>query len=78
MSDPAARVRAAIQAVLDAHPDGFQLAQFVIAMGLERVTPDGDIEAIPWVWAPPSQPDWMTGGLLEAALDLRAEWAIDD
>lgn len=68
----AAAVRAAVQAILDAAPDaGWHCAQFVVAMGLERVTPEGGIEAIPWVWSPPEQADWMTAGLLEAAAELR-------
>jgi len=76
MTDLPAQVRAAIQAVLDAHGDGYQLAQFIICMGLERVV-DGDIEGTSWIWTPPNQPDWMTGGLLDAALEIR-EWSRDD
>lgn len=69
--DLAAQVRAAVQAVLDAHGDGWHIAQYVISMGLERVNQSGDLEATSWVWAPPHQPDWMTDGLLEAATELR-------
>ena len=65
------RVRQAIQQLLDEMGDGWQLAQHVIVMSLERVT-DGRIETIAWYWTPPSQPDWMTTGLLERALDLNA------
>lgn len=69
--DLAEAVRAAVQAILDHHGDGWSVAQYVICMGLERVTSDGSIEAIPWMWAPPDQADWMTGGLIESAMDLR-------
>lgn len=76
MTDPAAAVRAAIQALLDTEGDGFHVAQFVVCMGLERVTSYGALESTPWLWAPPGQPEWMTDGLLDSAALLRAE--IDD
>jgi hypothetical protein len=76
--DMAAAVRAAVQAVLDAHGDGWHVAQFVISMGLERVSADGELESSAWVWTPPNQADWMTDGLLEAASDIRCIAGIDD
>lgn len=77
--DLAAAVRASVQAILDASDDpGWQVAQFVICMGLERVTADGDLESSAWLWAPPRQADWMTDGLLESATDLRCCADIDD
>ena len=63
-------IRAAIQAMLDSCGGGWQVAQYVVVMGLERVH-DGQIESSPWMWAPPHQPDWQTDGLLEAAIELR-------
>lgn len=71
MTDLAANIRAAVQAILDQAGDGFQVAQFVISMGLERVNSDGKLEATSWLWAPPEQAEWMTDGLLEAATELR-------
>ncbi len=65
-------IRSAVQALLDAIGDGWYVAQLVLCMGLERVDAVGDIESAPWVWAPKSQAEWMTDGLLESALDLRA------
>jgi hypothetical protein len=41
-------------------------------MGLERIH-DAKIESCGWIWAPPDQADWMTIGLLEAGLEMRAE-----
>lgn len=77
--DLTAAVRAAIQAILDASDDpGWQVAQFVICMGLERVTGDGELDSSAWLWAPPHQAEWMTDGLLESATDLRLSAAIDD
>lgn len=75
----AAAVRAAIQAILDASDDpGWQVAQFVICMGLERVTADGELDSTAWLWTPPRQAEWMTDGLLESATDLRMSASIDD
>ena len=71
------RIIAAVQAMLDAHGDGFQVSQLVICMGLERVV-NGEIEATAWVWSPPSQPDWMTAGLLEAGMVMRETAELDD
>lgn len=77
--DLASAVRAAVQAVLDAAPDrGWQVAQFVICMGLERVNSSGELDSTPWLWAPPSQPDWMTDGLIDSAYSLRAVADVDD
>lgn len=78
MIDHAATIRAAIQALLDDEGDGYVCGQLVIGMGLERIGPDGEVEAIPWVWAPSDQPDWQTTALLESAIDLRAQADIDD
>ena len=63
-------IRAAIQTMLDTLGDGWQVAQHVIAMSLERVSPDGTIETTAWYWSPPGQADWMTTGLLDAAVEL--------
>jgi hypothetical protein len=71
-------VRAAIQAVLDGEGDGYHVAQFVVCMGIERVSAGGEIESAPWVWAPPSQPDWMTGGLLDSAKELHESLEDED
>jgi len=78
MSASEDRIRSAVQALLDELGDGWHIAQFVVAMGLERVNSDGELEAIPWYWAPRSQPDWMTGGLLNDALDIRHSTPVDD
>ncbi len=69
--DLAAAIRSAVQAVLDAAGDGWSVAQFVLCLGLERVDSNGELESTPWVWTPPHQPDWMSDGLIEAAMELR-------
>lgn len=78
MTDHAANIRAAIQAAIDDAGDGFQVAQFVVCMGLERISSQGDLESAPWLWAPPGQPEWMTDGLLEAADYLRCAAPVED
>jgi hypothetical protein len=70
-------IRDAVQALLDEHGDGWTVTQHVVVMGLERVF-DGRIEATAWVWAPPSQPDWMTAGLLDAGIALHDAADEDD
>ena len=73
ISKQEAAVRAAVQALLDTiDADGWCVAQLVLCMGLERVNGAGDIESTPWVWAPKSQAEWMTDGLIETALNMRA------
>lgn len=69
---PEARIRAAIQALLDDLGDGWTLTQHVIVMGLERVV-EGEIEAVSWYWAPSDQAAWMTDGLMEHGLRLRED-----
>ena len=48
--DNAETIRAAVQAVLDAHGDGWSLAQHVVIMALERHCADAGL------WPPPSGP----------------------
>lgn len=66
-----ADLRAAIQAWLDSHGDGWSVGHCVVVMGLERTTDEGGVESVAWLWAPPEQPEWMTDGLLIAAERMR-------
>ena len=76
---PVDKIRAALQELADAgDSEGWSVSQFVIVMGLERISCDGGIEATAWYWAPADQADWMNGGLLEAAMDMRACADITD
>lgn len=70
-------IRDAIQAMLDAHGDGWTVGQHVIVMSLERVDADGRLITCPWIWTPRDQAEWMTDGLLAAAHDLRGA-TVDD
>jgi hypothetical protein len=64
-------VRDAIQArVLDAEGDGWTLTQYVVCMGLQRITADGRVESTAWYWSPPGQPDWQSLGLIEVGRDM--------
>lgn len=64
------QLRAAIQNLVDSDGEGWTLGQYVLVMGLERMNPDHTMESTPWYWAPPDQPEWQTGGLLERAVDM--------
>lgn len=68
-------LRRCIQKILD-DGDGWQVDQFVICLGLERIV-DGRVESTPWVWSPPEQPDWQTDGLMRAAWELRCDSDVD-
>lgn len=71
-------IREAIQRFLNEEGDGWNLTQYVIAMGLERILPDGSVESIGWYTAPSEQPDWQTGGLLEQAIELHQYAEIEE
>lgn len=75
---PAGMVRHYIQTMLDNSGEGWQLAQYVLCMGLERVDSEGQLECTPWLWAPHDQADWMTDGLLQACVGLREEADVVD
>lgn len=72
MTSTADRLRAAVQAVLDEDPDGWVVGHFVLAMGLEKIHAGGWVESTAWYYTPPGQAEWMTDGLLEAAVEMRA------
>jgi hypothetical protein len=74
---PIDRLRNAIQRLLNSEGEGWVLDQFVIAMGLQRVTSENEVESTAWVWAPAEQPDWITDGLLRTAAELREDADID-
>lgn len=75
---PLDRMRQAIQSILDEEDGGWTLGPFVVAMGIERLQSDGSVESLAWYWTPQSQAEWMTGGLLEAAIEMRAAADIED
>jgi len=65
-------LRAAIQQQLNNCGDGWSVAHWVVAVGLERVTADGAVESATWAITPPEQPDYVTDGLLLAVEEARA------
>ena len=74
---PVERLRNAIQKLLNQEGDGWVLNEFVMALGLQKLNSEGDIESTAWVWAPADQPDWITDGLLRAASELREDADIE-
>lgn len=75
-TEPAEGIRGAIQRLLDADGDHWHVAEHVVVMALERVTPDG-IESVVWCWSPPDQPSWKNSGLLHCASDLIDNYDTD-
>lgn len=71
-------IRQAIQNYLDSEGDGWSLTQFVVAMGLERIDSDGDVESLAWYCAPKDQADWQTKGLLQNATELHETSDVDE
>lgn len=71
-------IKAAIQRYLDAEGEGWSVSQWVLAMGLERVNGDGELESLAWYCAPKDQADWHTKGLLQNASDLHESVDIED
>jgi len=74
---PVERLRNAIQRLLNDDAEGWVVSEFVLALGLQRINSDQQIESTPWVWAPKDQPDWITDGLLLAASELREDADVD-
>jgi len=74
---PVERLRNAIQKLLNQEGDGWVLNEFVMALGLQKLNAEAEIESTAWVWAPADQPDWITDGLLRAASELREDADIE-
>jgi len=74
---PVDRLRNAIQKLLNQEGDGWVLNEFVIALGLQKLNSEGEVESTAGVWAPADQPDWITDGLLRAASELREDADIE-
>lgn len=74
------KLRTLLQELVDAADDGERWSvghQVVVVMSLERIV-DGRVEGTSWYWTPGGQADWMTDGLLEAAIEMRASADVDD
>ena len=77
MSRPADDLRQAIQQLLDSYGDGWPWGSFVLSLGLQRVSPDGELESSPWSTRHRATrlADRRATG---AAIDLRHGVDIDD
>jgi hypothetical protein len=72
-------LRDAIQRLLDESGDGWTVTQFVVAMGIERINPDGSVECVAWHWSPRDQPHWQSLGLLERGVEaMQSESFYED
>ena len=70
-------IRTGLQTFLDKYGDGWGVAHYVVAVGLERIK-DGEIETASWLYAEPSQPAYVTEGLLLKAEELQHATADED
>jgi hypothetical protein len=70
-------IEEAIQNLLDKEGDGWTLTQYVVVMGIARMT-DSGIEAIAWYYKPDAQPDWQTEGLLRNGLEIHINSEDED
>lgn len=71
-------IRDAIQRHLNECGEGWNVTQYVVAMGLQRMDSNGNIESTAWYYAPPDQADWHTTGLLHSAVELDEDAEVDD
>jgi hypothetical protein len=76
--NPWANLRIALQYLLDCEGDGFQLAHFVVALGLQKMDSTGTLTSTSWLAIPTEQADYITQGLLDSAEEMRATQDIDD
>lgn len=65
------KLRQVLQEILDADSEGWLLDHFVIVLGLQRITASGEVEHTAWVTGPRDQADYVTDGLLSAAVEMR-------
>lgn len=70
--NPWANLRIAIQYLLDCEGDGYQVAHYVLALGLQRMDQTGEISSTSWLAVPNEQADYITDGLVLAAEEMRA------
>ncbi|MCV7210531.1 DUF7213 family protein [Mycolicibacterium canariasense] len=62
------RIAEAIQELLNREGDGWTLSNYIVAMQLQRLSPEGEIEGTDWSWAPRSQPTSTNRAMLQEAL----------
>jgi hypothetical protein len=68
------RLRAALQAVLDAeNSEGWLLDHYVVVMGVQKIDPDGKVTSASWLTAPEDQGDYVTMGLLDSAVGMQSD-----
>lgn len=75
--NPLEGLRAALQQLLDAEGDGYQLAHYVVVMGIQKIDAMGKIDARAWMAVPAEQADYISDGLIAAAEDMRADADVE-
>lgn len=69
------RLRAALQAVLDAEDDdgGWLLDHYVVVMGVQKIDSNGKVSSSSCMTVPEDQADYVTAGLIDSAVDMQAD-----
>lgn len=70
--EPMDALQAAVQAVVDANADGWSVGHYVVVAGLERLDTEANrVVSAVWTITPVDQAEWMTKGLLDAAMEIQ-------
>ena len=77
-ANPFDRLRQCLQYLLDCEGDGWQLAHYVVVIGMQKIGADGQISNAAWMASPLDQPDYVTDGLISSAEDMRASCDVED
>ncbi len=69
------RLRAALQAVLDAEDDdgGWLLDHYVVVMGVQKIDSNGKVSSSSCMTVPEDQADYVTAGLIDSAVSMQAD-----
>jgi hypothetical protein len=78
MTSPHDDLRLALQKLLNDAGDGWMVRDYVVILGLEKISSAGKLESAAWMAAPGDQPDYVTDGLIASAEDMRANADIED
>lgn len=76
--NPFDRLRQDLQYLLDCEGDGWQLAHYVVVLGIQKLSDDGHIQNASWIAVPIDQADYITDGLIESAEIMRSGCDVED
>lgn len=68
----------AIQDTLNTEGEDWHAAGYILIVGCQRVSPDGEMESQAFRYIAPDQPPWVTRGLLDEAHEGARESSDED